>query len=188
MLNAVVAPTHVVLCKSRARRALIDRILADCRTALPDILFEFEDRSETVNAQAIARGAERVVKLYGGLAFHPRVGGDAIAFAMLHEAGHLRAAGHRFASDPFLACDCAADIWAIETGAPILRKATGRRLALATALDQLEAVLLSIAPPTSRRARNVRRRKFACWATSWVQRKTRLGSGREIALASRCRQ
>ena len=67
----------------------------------------------------------RIVRLYGGLALHPKVNDDALIFALLHETGHLLASGRRFASDPMLACDCEADKWAISEGAEILHRRVG---------------------------------------------------------------
>jgi hypothetical protein len=187
VLNAVTVPEHVSLCRSRGRVREIETIISELRTSFPNIEYELDAISRTANAQAYARADTRVVRLYGGLAFHPMIGPDALVFALLHEIGHHFAGGRRFANDPMLACDCSADQWAVTEGAEVLQRVSGRRLDIVKALDELDAMICSI---SSYRLSSGRRRSDfpwqGCWASHWPTRKFRLGSGRETGVARRC--
>jgi hypothetical protein len=190
MLNAFALPDDVALCDRKSRGRLLKVLVAEFRTAFAGIEYGVDTQTPVVNAQAFgdSRGC-RVVRLYGGLAFHPLVSEDALVFALLHETGHHRAPGRRFAGDPMLACDCLADKWAVGAGATALRRSSGRMMNLPNALDSLGAMIASIdvgtghvsAAPTRRS-----HRRQACWAAAWSMRKLRLTSGSLSGPTGRC--
>jgi hypothetical protein len=131
-----------------------------------------------VNAQAFGKSGSRFVRLYGGFAFHPLVNEDALVFTLLHETGHHRARGRRFAGDPMLACDCLADKWAVSAGAITLRRRTARKVNLLNALDSIGALIGSVDVSTSTAASTRRpQSRQTCWAEFWPTRKSRLCRG-----------
>jgi hypothetical protein len=181
MLNAFSLPGDVVLIGSESRDRVLEVLVSEFRTAFAGIEYEVDTKTRIVNAQAFSLGGSRFVRLYGGFAFHPLVSEDALVFTLLHETGHHIARGRRFAGDPGLACDCLADKWAVGVGARMLRRSSGRVMNLFSALDSLDATIMSIdvgngqlrAAPTLRS-----QRPQACWAGVWPTRKSRLiGSG-----------
>jgi len=180
MLNASALPDNVTLCDSESRGRILEMLVSEFRTTFTDVEYEIDTQTRIVNAQAFGLGSSRFVRLYRGFAFHPLVSEDALVFTLLHETGHHRARGHRFAGDPRLACDCAADKWAVGLGARALCRCSGRTMNLFNALDSLDAIIASIdagtgyvsAAPTKRS-----QRPQACWAEFWPTRKSRLSSG-----------
>jgi len=176
MLNASVLPNDIALCGSESRGRMLEVLVSEFQTAFDGIEYEIDTQTRIVNAQAFQLGGSRFVRLYGGFAFHPLVNEDALVFTLLHETGHHRARGRRFAGDPGLACDCLADKWAVGAGAGALRRCTGRSMNLLTAVDSLEAIIASIdarAPAPLR----LSHRLHGCWAGFWPTRKSRLCSG-----------
>jgi hypothetical protein len=113
MLNAFTLPDDVALCRSPTRAEILKILVSEFRTAFTGIEYEIDTQTRIVNAQAFGQGGKRFVRIYGGLAFHPLVSEDALAFTLPHETGHHRARGRRFAGDPMIACDCLADKWAV---------------------------------------------------------------------------
>jgi hypothetical protein len=190
VLNAVTVPKCVNLCRSPSRRLDIETVLSEARTSFPSIEYELDLASRTANAQAYARLNIRVVRLYGGLAFHPMIGIDGLVFTVLHETGHHFASGRRFANDTMLACDCNADRWALTTGAETLRLVCGRTLDIAKAMDELDAMICSV-QDVSNRVVGCAQPAFAsarsCWASQWPMRKFRLIRGQVRPLPTRCR-
>lgn len=176
MLNASVLPNDIALCGSESRDRVLEVLVSEFQTAFDGIEYEIDTQTRIVNAQAFHVGGSRFVRLYGGFAFHPFVNEDALVFTLLHETGHHRARGRRFAGDPGLACDCLADKWAVGAGAGALRRCTGRSMNFLTAVDSLEAIIGSIdarAPAPPRRCH----RRHGCWAGFWPTRKSRLRRG-----------
>lgn len=176
MLNASILPHNISLCGSKNRSRMLKGLVSEFRTAFVGIEYEVDMQTRIVNAQAFHIGGSRFVRLYGGLAFHPLVSEDALVFTLLHETGHHRARGRRFAGDPGLACDCLADKWAVHAGDRALRHRTGRSMNLLAALDSLDGTVASInagAVIPSRRSL----RPLGCWAGFWPARKSRLRSG-----------
>src|SRR6476646_5481077 len=106
--------------KSADREMLLDVLLVDFRKAFPDLTFELQSNFLIINAQAHALEAKRIVTIYGGLAFHPKLGAQSLTLIILHEVGHHLASGCRSRRDPSLACECAADNWAATAGADTL--------------------------------------------------------------------
>jgi hypothetical protein len=176
MLNASVLPHDISLCGSESHDRMLGVLVSEFRAAFAGIEYEVDTQTRIVNAQAFHVGGSRIVRLYGGFAFHPLVSEDALVFTLLHETGHHRARGRRFAGDPGLACDCLADKWAVGAGASALRRCTGRSMNLLTALDSLDAMIASIDVGAAVPARRSHRRQ-GCWAGFWPTRKLRLCSG-----------
>src|ERR1700692_701205 len=112
MLTAFALPDDVALCGSESRGRMLEVLVSEFRTAFAGIEYEVDTQTRVVNAQAFSLGDSRFVRLYGGFAFHPLVSEDALVFTLLHETGHHRARGRRFAGDPRLACDCPPPKWA----------------------------------------------------------------------------
>src|SRR5258708_37681510 len=121
-----------------ARALAVAELLGRFNRQFPQISYELVVSPMLLNAQALVLRGQRIVKLYGGLAFHSLIDTDAFAFALLHETGHHLAGGSRLPWNPFLACECQADLWAraqATSGTP------GCTLDLRKALSVLDAVL-----------------------------------------------
>jgi hypothetical protein len=172
MLNGYVLPDDVALCGSPNRGCMLERLALEFRNAFPGIEYEIDTQTRVVNAQAFCLGGARIVRLYGGLAYHPLVNEDALIFTLLHETGHHRAQGHRFAGNPSLACDCFADRWALAEGAGTLLHRSGRAMKFANAIDSLDELMMSIngssEPPLGRS------QQPTCWAGLWALRRSQL--------------
>jgi hypothetical protein len=189
MLNAFTLPDDVALCRSPTRAGILKLLVSEFRTAFTGIEYEIDTQTRIVNAQAFGQGGKRFVRVYGGLAFHPLVSEDALVFTLLHETGHHRARGRRFAGDPMIACDCLADKWAVGAGANALRRGSGRAINLANALDSLDALVGSMgdrarqspAVPVTRS-----HQLQLCWARYWRSRKSRLNAGNAPLPAGPC--
>jgi hypothetical protein len=189
MLNAFALPDHVNLLGSPLRAGLLNTLLREFRTAFTGIDYEVDTQTRIVNAQAFGIADKRIVRLYGGLAFHPLVNDDALVFTLLHETGHHRARGRRFAGDPMIACDCLADKWAVGAGANTLRRASGRAMNLANAMQSLDALISSIDAGAGRAPAgpDARSRKSGdCWTGYWRSRKSRLTDGNTPVPAGPC--
>ena len=179
MLNASTLPSQVALCGSESRARLLALLVSEFKLAFGNIEYEVDNQSRVVNAQAFVRGGSRFVRLYGGFALHPLVSVDSLVFTLLHETGHHRARGRRFAGNPKIACDCLADKWALTVGARTLRRCSGRSLNLCDALDSLNAVIGPVEAATKQLPAWQRRsqRLHACWGGCWPTRKLLLNSG-----------
>lgn len=160
--------------KGSNRQALLDLLLDDFANAFPGLTFELGLEYPIINAQALALGDKRVVKIYGGLALHPRLGAEALTFITLHEAGHHLARGCRSGRDPSLACECASDCWAVTVGARKLLQESGRRLQVRAALEELDQVM---SPRQASKRRYTARNRYTkristsgCWAREWSLR------------------
>jgi hypothetical protein len=188
MLNAFVLPDDVALCVSESRGRTLEILVSEFQTAFADIGYGVDRHSRVVNAQAFGgMSGSRFVRLYGGFAFHPLVNEDALVFTLLHETGHHRARGRRFAGDPMLACDCLADRWAVGAGTNALRRCTGRTINLQNALDSIDAMIASIVVSTgSATSRRRSQTRQTCWAGLWPTRKSRLCRGNVSAPTGPC--
>jgi hypothetical protein len=186
LLTSIVSERLATRRSVQRRRALLGEILGDFGRAFPDLIFEVDDRSSTVNAQAIMQGARRVVRIYGGLAYHPHIGGDGLVFALLHETGHHLASGGRLASGDGLGCECAADRWALTKGWGRLTRQTGRTFVLDRAISSLEMLSglnSSIAESVPARSKSHPR---ICWATDWSRRKRVLTQSNAMPAIPQC--
>jgi hypothetical protein len=189
MLNAFTLPDDVALCRSPTRDGMLKMLVCEFRTAFTGIEYEIDTQTRIVNAQAFGQGGKRFVRIYGGLAFHPLMSEDALVFTLLHETGHHRARGRRFAGDPIIACDCLADKWAVGAGANALRRGSGRAINLASALDSLDALVASMGvrarqPATVPVTRS--HESQPCWARTWRSRKSRLNEGNTFVPIGPC--
>jgi hypothetical protein len=160
--------------KGTNREALLDSLLNDFQNAFPDLTFELGLDFPIINAQALALADKRVVKIYGGLALHPKLGAESLTFITLHEAGHHLARGCRSKRDRSLACECASDYWAVTVGANKLLQKSGRRLQLRAALEELDQVMSSGQASKHGYTKEDRYTKKAstsgCWAREWSLR------------------
>lgn len=123
------------------RRAFLEAIVADFRTAFADIRYELRLEFRIINAQAYTLGSERYVIIYGGLGNHPEVGADCLAFVLLHETGHHLARGRRLPYCRSLACECESDHWAVTKGADLLERKSGRRFRVRRAVEELSRIV-----------------------------------------------
>lgn len=162
----------------RLRDELLRDMLADFRRTFPELLFEIDQASRTVNAQAIVRIDHRVVRIYGGLAYHAFVGVDGLVFTLLHETGHHLSSGGRLALREDLACECAADCWALTEGAARLQKKTGRTFVIGEAIRSLDQLAQSCggAKPDVK----------LCWSMNWSKRKRVLAEPKFARSVRRC--
>jgi hypothetical protein len=168
MLFAPPISQEELLVNDVERTALL-RCLINCfEQAFPTIEYSIVPHFGILNAQASRVGSKLVVKLYGGLAFHKRMGADALAFALLHETGHHLAAGPRLHWNPWLACECISDIWATTEGMVHLVDQTGFSVDIAKALEELNHVIDH---------RNGSSGCQNCWALNWLDRKAAITKG-----------
>ncbi len=173
---------------SDERNGLLQEIILDFAEAFPNLKFEIQAQSRTINAQAIFRAKTRIVRLYGGLAFHPLIGSDALAFTLLHEVGHHLSSGGRLAFCKNMGCECAADRWAVTKGMTRLKKGTGRALQMEKAiegLDALNARTLNREPAQTNKS-NSEDGLTMCWALAWPKRKLHLTGLTPMPIIRRC--
>lgn len=186
MLNASSLPATVSLCYTEDRRRTVEALISEFRAIFPKIEYEIDTKTRIVNAQAFTLGGRRCVRLYGGLVLHPLANADALFFTLLHETGHHCARGQRFAGDPYLACDCLADKWALGPGAKMLRRHSGRVLNLATAFSSLDAIFTSIDVRVVVASRRRLQQPQACWAKFWETRKFWLNDSNTLEPTGPC--
>jgi hypothetical protein len=161
--------------KGANRQVLLDILLSDFRKAFPDLTFELQLDFPIINAQAFALEDRRIVTIYGGLALHPKLGPESLAFIILHEAGHHLARGCRSIRDRSLACECASDYWAVTVGTDTLLQKSGRRLRMRAALEELSQIMSSRQPSKDSYTKKDRYAKrtatSGCWARGWSLRR-----------------
>lgn len=164
--------------RSEKRRALVNQVIGVCRDCFSSISIRLLEDVAVINAQASQIRGVALVDLFGGLAFHPAVGTDALAFSLLHEIGHHLGNGPRIAPNNDMACDCAADGWAIVEGLPRLAE-RNLLVNIPVALAQIqEATRLLTVTPEGLSSRN-------CWSSDWNRRRQVL-IDRGITSISRC--
>jgi hypothetical protein len=167
------------------RGDLLRAMFLDFRKAFPKIEFELHAESRTINAQAIIHGEARIVRLYGGLAFHSLAGSDLLVFTLLHEVGHHLSSGGRLAFCESLGCECAADRWALTKGRSSLEERARRTLDIEKAVATLDALEAAV---TSRRAIAPEGKDDlpTCWALDWPKRKLHLAGLIPMPVVRRC--
>jgi hypothetical protein len=154
--------------RTARRRAVVESIIRIFQEKFPILDFRILDGVSAINAQASIINDVRSVDLFAGFAYHPEVGRDALIFVLLHETGHHLSQGCRLPWMPKLACDCAADFWAITEGRAELRRSSCR-FVVESALRQIErAANLN----GSNIATSVGRAR--CSFLNWTKRKRRL--------------
>jgi hypothetical protein len=163
---------EVLEAKQTNREDLLAGLVTDFRKTFPDLTFELQLDFSIINAQALRLANKQLVTIYGGLALHPRLGSDGLTLIVLHEVGHHLAEGCRSKRDPSLACECAADYWAVTTGAADLRLRTNRSLRMQVAVEQLDAVLSPRQPSKGKYTKT--NKSSGCWAGGWPSRRSAL--------------
>jgi hypothetical protein len=159
--------------RSRQRLSCLTSLIAIFELSFSSVHYRILESISAVNAQASFSNGKHLVDIFGGLAFHPVIRHDGLVFTLLHETGHHLSAGCKL---PWaqLACECAADKWAMTDGRKALA-ANGGLFRLEAALQQIE-----------RAAAPERRKKSAaptiCWSMNWQKRKQALLNGRAMNL------
>jgi hypothetical protein len=169
---------------SAQRRSLLAELLAAFQRTFPEVQYQIFPELNLLNGQALILGTRRIVRLYGGLALHPVMGRDGLAFALLHETGHHRSLGARLPWNRLIACECAADYWAFNLGRKILSDATGWTVNIPNALDEVNRILEVNQPeiiPKTERDSN------ACWGKHWNDRKASILEERSLPADHTCR-
>lgn len=167
------------------RRVLLRRIFRQFRKTFPNLRFELHTESRTINAQAIIHGEARIVRLYGGLAFHLLADNDLLVLTLLHEVGHHLSSGGRLAFCESLGCECAADRWALTRGLSSLQKRSGCTLDLGRAVASLDALQIAVTSPRST-ASGGKETVPGCWALDWPKRKLHLAGLIGMPVVLRC--
>jgi hypothetical protein len=167
---------------SLGRQLLLADLLAAFRNTFPQIQYQFLTQLNLLNGQALTLMTQPVVRLYGGVALHPAMGRDGLVFALLHETGHHLAAGARLPWNPLMACECAADCWAFNSGSKMLADVTGWTLNIPEALVQVNGLFMSNPQEISHN-----RNSNACWARHWNNRRAAILAGRSAPADHTCR-
>jgi hypothetical protein len=159
--------------RSCQRLSSLTKLIAIFELSFSSVHYRILESISAVNAQASFSNGRHLVDIFGGLAFHPVIRHDGLAFTLLHETGHHLSTGCRL---PWaqLACECAADKWAITDGRKALA-ANGGRFRLEAALQQIE---LAAAPETPKK----NAAPTSCWSMNWQKRRQALLDGRAMIL------
>jgi hypothetical protein len=153
--------------RSSERRSFLDRLFETSRKAFPEVQALVYEASPSFNAQAFCIGQQKIVALFGGLAFNRHLGKDGLLFATLHEIGHHLAPGPRLTVTSNLSCDCAADRWAVGEGQDVILS-HGLALDIESALDEIQAAISELDGVSSLIAH--------CLCSDWARRKATLTS------------
>jgi len=153
-----------------SRCEMVEWLLAGFSSSFPTITFSADHNISIVNAQAVTTSTGREVKLYGGLAFHPKLDVHSLALVLLHEVGHHLSTGCRSPFDVSLACECEADHWSVTKGLHALKVATLQPLKVHEAIERLDGVL---SQETSTEGEMLKQRT-SCWSCDWPARKDAL--------------
>jgi hypothetical protein len=159
--------------RSAQRLSSLTKLIAVFEASFSSVHYRILESISAVNAQASLANGRPLVDIFGGLAFHPAIRHDGLVFTLLHETGHHLSAGCKLPWAP-LACECAADQWAIREGRKALA-ANGGQFRLEAALHQIEQ---AAAPETRRKAAA----PTSCWSMNWRKRRQALLDGRAVNL------
>jgi hypothetical protein len=161
--------------RSCQRLSSLTKLVAIFQSSFSSVHYRILESISAVNAQASFSNGRHLVDIFGGLAFHPAIRHDGLVFTLLHETGHHLSTGCKL---PWaqLACECAADKWALTDGRRALA-ANGGHFRLEAALQQIE---LAAAPETPKRTAAAR----SCWSMNWQKRRQALLEGRAMILKS----
>jgi hypothetical protein len=151
----------------KSRHKLVSCLLARFAESFPTVTFQPELSLRIINAQAVTATAGRLVKLYGGLAFHPSLDFHSLTLILLHEVGHHLSPGCRSPFDVTLACECEADHWSVTEGLDALNVASSRPLKVHEAIERLDQVFSWVEDETEKRLSK-------CWSARWPARKEAL--------------
>jgi hypothetical protein len=161
------------------RQHQVQEIVSDFSTSFSPISFRLQLEFRLINAQAVTVLAGRHVNIYGGLAFHPELGPDALVLVILHEAGHHLSKGPRSPQNATLACECAADFWSVTEGPVLLKQRSGRHFGLGKALGELSRIL----PDGQISSGEENNSSRWCWCRGWSVRKDALLGQRQTGLS-----
>lgn len=142
------------------------------------IVFVFRPTIPIINAQALFLNGKRSVILFGGLAYNPSTNTDLLTFILLHEIGHHLGGGNRLPWNPFLACECSADRFAVGDGMALVKAVSGAEYSLNTAIQKLQGLITASNDfATGSNFNNSNGTDCqGCWATDWRKRKQALSS------------
>lgn len=160
------------------RKHQLRGIMKDFALSFAPISFRLELNFNLINAQAVTTAAGRHVNIYGGLAFHPKLGPDSLVLATLHEVGHHLSEECRSHHNVTLACECAADYWSVTEGTYLLRKRSGKSFRLDSALDEFSRIL----PHDPDSVDQNENQPPLCWSHGWPARKRALLKQSRIGL------
>src|ERR1700704_2512675 len=112
--------------RSAQRLSSLTKLIAIFEASFSTVHYRILGSITAVNAQASFANGRHLVDIFGGLAFHPAIRHDGLVFTLLHETGHHLSMGCKL---PWaqLACECAADKWAITEGRKALAADGGPR-------------------------------------------------------------
>jgi hypothetical protein len=162
--------------RSVQRLCSLTKLIANFEASFASVRYRILESISIVNAQASFANGKHLVDIFGGLAFHPVIRHDALVFTLLHETGHHLSTGCRLPSTQ-LACECAADRWAITEGRKVIA-ANGENFRLEAALRQIEQAI----GPAGREIPSKASRPTNCWSMNWQKRKRALLDGRTTVL------
>jgi hypothetical protein len=163
--------------RSCQRLSSLAKLIAIFESSFSSVHYRILESISAVNAQASFSNGKHLVDIFGGLAFHPAIRRDGLVFTLLHETGHHLSTGCKLPWAP-LACECAADKWALTDGRKALA-ANGGRFRLEAALQQIE---IAAAPQTPKKSAAT----TSCWSMNWQKRKRALLGGQAMIL-KKCR-
>jgi hypothetical protein len=160
--------------RSAQRLSSLTKLIAVFEASFSAVQYRILESVSAVNAQASLSNGKHLVDIFGGLAFHPIIRHDGLAFTLLHETGHHLGQGCKLVQDcklPWaqLACECSADRWAITDGRRALRS-NGADFRLAAALQQIEQAVA----PKARKIPSKVAARTSCWSMNWQKRKRTL--------------
>jgi hypothetical protein len=160
--------------RSAQRLSSSAKLIAIFESTFSSVQYRILEQVSVVNAQASFSNGAHLVDIFGGLAFHPMIRHDGLVFTLLHETGHHLSDGCKLVKDcklPWaqLACECAADRWAITDGRNALWS-NGVGFRLETALEQIEQAAAPEAPKMPSKVAA----QTGCWSMNWQKRKRTL--------------
>ena len=167
--------------RSPARCVMVNHTISCFQSCFPTIKIRLLDNVETVNAQASRSRDQHLIDVFGGFAFNPDTGTEALKFLLLHELGHHLSPGPRMSQGSQLACDCAADVWAVTQGVAQLAAHN-----LAMDLDEAMAQMDKALPSSLNSMETDCSRDERCWCCCWSRRKHLLCNRGMAGQPSRC--
>jgi hypothetical protein len=167
--------------RSAQRLSSLTKLIAIFESTFASVHYRILEQVSAVNAQASFSNGKHLVDIFGGLAFHPVIRHDGLAFTLLHETGHHLGPGCKLVPEcklPWaqLACECLSDRWAITDGRKALRS-NGADFRLEAALQQIEQ---AVAPKAQKSSSKAAARN--CWSMNWQKRKRTLLESQSVIL------
>jgi hypothetical protein len=100
----------------KRRKSIALGLLDQFSKTFPDITYELLWESGTINSQAWRLGLAKNVRVYGGLARHPRITRAGLALMLAHETGHHLGGPPRDPDMSWISWQGQADYWAANVG------------------------------------------------------------------------